>query len=324
MAWKPKERELTPEEAIAQAKATVAPLWFNSSPLLIALKKNKQTSVYPLDATFKNKQLLIVFCDLFDPTIETVLYLLKEWLMRYHSFDFTAMVVFQPKYKMTQKREVVEATLERFRVNYPVCIDVDGMIGKAMGIKRNPSVVLFCDGRVRQIQDDLQKIEPFELELQDFLRKEDPGLALLRPFSPKESLCSSSETIVFSDRESAERKLKFTGEWKKEDEGLTTTDSSASIAFDCHTHSLSLVASSPTKTVDVAKILVEVEEAPVFDTFAGTDLKFDDSGLSYLGVRSCHLYHVLKNLPEKERSIVLSFPNADKTPVTILGLIFHN
>ena len=37
MVWKKKEKLLSPEEAIAQAKRELAPFWFNSEPLLAAV-----------------------------------------------------------------------------------------------------------------------------------------------------------------------------------------------------------------------------------------------------------------------------------------------
>ena len=38
MAWKRKEKKLTPDEAIALAKKELAPFWIGSEPLFAAIK----------------------------------------------------------------------------------------------------------------------------------------------------------------------------------------------------------------------------------------------------------------------------------------------
>ena len=56
MAWKPKEKQLTPEEAIAQARKELAPYWLNSEPLLAAVRGDDQKiTVHPLAKDFESK-----------------------------------------------------------------------------------------------------------------------------------------------------------------------------------------------------------------------------------------------------------------------------
>ncbi len=61
--WKKKEKALTPEEAIAAAKRELAPFWYNSEPLLAAVRTEAGASVLPLNSNFVQKSWAYVFVD---------------------------------------------------------------------------------------------------------------------------------------------------------------------------------------------------------------------------------------------------------------------
>jgi transposase len=67
MVWKKKEKPLSPEEAIAQAKRELAPFWFNSEPLLAAIKTEAGASALPLTSDFVDRPWLFTFSPMVSP-----------------------------------------------------------------------------------------------------------------------------------------------------------------------------------------------------------------------------------------------------------------
>jgi hypothetical protein len=84
MVWKPKEKELTLEEALSLAKKELAPFWIGSPPLLAAFKTKHHTALYPIHPTFNESSWAIFFIN---PTCfsgKTTTLFAREMYRRYH------------------------------------------------------------------------------------------------------------------------------------------------------------------------------------------------------------------------------------------------
>ena len=97
MAWKPKEKPLTHEEAIAVARAELAPFWMGSEPLIAAIRAREgKASVHPLDKDFERRSWALIFVDLMNYKGEGVLRYAREWARRYAAHNLGVLLVVRP------------------------------------------------------------------------------------------------------------------------------------------------------------------------------------------------------------------------------------
>src|SRR5581483_9150852 len=96
MVWKPKEKELTPEEAVAAAKKELAPFWHGSPPLLAGVLSPQGVTAHPLDPAFGAKSWLLFFLDPTDAAGESAFSYARELHRRYHQHNVGCLLVFRP------------------------------------------------------------------------------------------------------------------------------------------------------------------------------------------------------------------------------------
>lgn len=359
MIWKPKEKELTPEEAVAIAKKDLAPFWFGSSPLLAGIAHEGHSLIVPLSKEFIKKRWLIF---LIDPTAfegENAIFYAKEWYRRYHLNNLGFIIVLVPSYDYMRLPASIQKFMEKQQISFPLVLDAEGSLAHALNATKLPKTVLLDNGRVIQAYEGNQEFNEIEDCLQKFLRSTDPGLALLPLFSPRETRVLDVDRYEFGYKpkvgsplmvfpapgfvmgEDNIRRAKFvrhregnedghglskfiiSGEWQQYPEGIVTSDSNAYIQLTSPAERVSLIAAPAGKVgLEPPRISVEVEGRAVYDAISGEDIKMDDSGETQVKVVKPLFYHILVGLPKNHRNVVLRFSNAKRAPVALYGLRF--
>ncbi len=351
MVWKPKEKELTQEEAIALAKKELSPFWFGSGPLLAGIKTGARTTVYPLDPAFTENPWLIAFVDTTSFAGETTVTFLREFYRRYNSNGLRFLLVIHPRYEFQRDRGLTENYIRRAQLQFPVVIDSDGLLAQAFGAKELPKICLLDKQRPIFEKSGANWIKDAEAEIHSFLRATDPGLPLLPVYHPSKISMDagsfdfgastklrfpapgfgapvnglSSGKFGFSNTNTPEPgKILISGSWMQDKDRIATTDPSAQIQFLSPGASISIIAQLLSKTAELAKIVVEVNDIPAFDVFASEDLYFDDEGQSAVKIEGPRIYRLLTGLSEKERRITLKFPTVKHGPIAVFAIRFSD
>ncbi|MEO5969988.1 MAG: hypothetical protein ABIQ95_08675 [Bdellovibrionia bacterium] len=359
MIWKPKEKELTPEEAVAIAKKDLAPFWFGSSPLLAGFAHEGHSLIVPLSSEFVKKNWMILLIDPTDFEGENAIFYAKEWYRRYHQNNFGFIIVLVPSYEYMRLPASIQKLMEKQQISFPLVLDAEGTLAHALNATKLPKTVLLNQGRVIQAYEGDEDFKEIENHLQKFLRSLDPGLALLPLFSPKEARVVDVDRYEFGYKpkigspvmtfpspgfvvgEDKIRRAKFvhhrdgneegeglskfiiSGEWQQYPEGIVTSDPNAYIQLTSPAERVSLIAAPAGKAgLEPPRISVEVGGRAVYDAISGEDLKMEDSGESQVRVVKPLFYHILVNLPKDHRKVVLRFLNAKRGPIALYGIRF--
>ena len=267
MIWKPKEKDLTPEEAVVIAKKELTPFWFGSPPLLAGIEHEGRSLIVPLNKEFIKKGWMIFLIDPTDFAGESAMLYAKEWYRRYNLNNLGFIIVLVPSYDYLRRPESIKKLIEREQISFPLVLDAQGALAHALSATTLPKIVLLDGGRVVQAYDGGEEFNEIEHHLQKFLRSTDPGLALLPLFAPKIAGVQNvgryefgykptmgAPMIVFpmpgfSIGEDNIRRAKFvhhrkansdenggdldkfiiSGEWQQYPEGITTSDPTAYI-----------------------------------------------------------------------------------------------
>lgn len=352
MAWKRKEKKLTPDEAVALAKKELKPFWFGSDPLFAAVKNGDVVSVHPLSAQFSKKPWIMIFVD---PT-EFVGYIAIElgriWNKRYSAHGLGFLGILAPRYSFLKDPALVRLMIEREKLTYPFVLDSEQYIASAFGTAKYGKIFLFEKGKTIFSHSFNEWETKTEDKIQDFLRDRDQGLPLLPIFQGDKKYQIARNPVEFGAGRGApfpppgfktgkggffigefsgsrpvklkEREMFMQGNWIQDGERIATSDPSAVIALHPHAKHFSIVAQSLSRTNDIAKMVVEINGKPAFDTFAGENLTLSDDGEAVVKIKAGDLYHVLRDLPETEREVTLTFPRADRSPIAIYGLRFSD
>ncbi|MBY0470002.1 hypothetical protein K2X30_02465 [bacterium] len=351
MAWKPKDKQLTEEEAINLAKVELSKYWHGTSPLLSAVPDEfGSASIFPLDKTFFDHTWIIFFINPTDFSGETTLHYAREIYRRYQSKKVNLLLVIRPQYPFYLERPIVENFLRKMQIPFYAVVDVDNLLAKSFKISEYPTVIYHDGKQIVYRGDGITWIENGELILQKYLRQTDPGLPLLNPFSPGSVCHKDVYTMEFgygkgvtfpspgfheeggflkADFPAFTRQdmmavgaLQISGKWIQDEHKIITHDPNAVMAFRTPTSYFSVVAQCPIIVTDPMKISIESNNKPVPDLFGGEDFRYDDNGLSYISIFGPRLYYGLIKLPGKERQLTLRFPSADTAPVCLYGFRF--
>jgi len=352
MAWKPKEKALTAEEAVELAKKELEPFWIGLSPLIAAVRTENTVSLHPLSNDIATKVWLILFLDPTEYSGETCLHFAREWYRRYQSLGIHILCVYRPPYQFLRSQDLVTLFNRKQQITFPVAIDAEGLLSVAFGAEVLPKVVLLHQGKVSFESSGVNWADDTEKKIQDFLRISDPGLPLLRSFRLSKQSVQDVEQIEFGRNASAKVLAKFpapgfnpattleptefksnrrpdvmklgeffiSGKWLQEDERVVTHDPSAVLGFRSSASRVSLIAQSLAKSTEMAKVVFEVNGSTVYEAIAGEALQMDEDGHSLVKVEGGNIYHALVNLPPEDREITIRFPHADRVPVGIYGI----
>jgi len=342
MVWKPKEKKLSAEEAVALAKKELAPYWFGSSPLLAGLRSGPKSTAHPLDPKIVQKTWLLLFIDATTFGGNSALQFLCEWYRRYSPHELNFMLILRFPYQNIYTRTAIEDILIQANdLQFPVAIDSDGSLGAAFGAIQFPTVICLKDGHTFFDYSGADCVPKGELHLQNFLRSLDPGLPLLPVmFSgdsniPIQKIDTGSvefglkstakiETAAELPDSIADDRIVLTGNWTREAERILTKDPEATLSFRCPATRLALVARAQQKTIETGIIQVQINGLPAYEAFRGKQLIIDEESNTVLQISAGWLYETLIDLPETDRSITLRFPTANNVAVSIYGLRFGN
>jgi hypothetical protein len=204
MIWKPKEKELTLDEALALAKKELTPFWLGSPPLIAGIEWNGTFQVVPIDSEFNKKSWMIFLIDPTDFEGENAMLHAKEWHRRYALNRLGFILVLVPSYNYLRKIDAIQKLLDRQQINFPVVLDTQGELAHGFRSPRLPKILLFHQGKSVSEMD--AQSEPFfeiETKVQIFLRSLDPGLALFPVYRSASSNLKNRGGLAFGYQQNA-------------------------------------------------------------------------------------------------------------------------
>ncbi len=350
MAWKPKEKKLTHEEALTLAKKELTPYWFGSDPLIGAAQTEQQIQIFPLSHSFNEKPWFILFVDIMHPIGELSAHFTKEWHKRYYQNGLNFLMILKASYTELFTPPLIQHFIKKLQIPFPVVLDHNNLLTAGFGIKDSPSVILYSNEKKIFTHTPQVFFSNTELSIHHFLRATDPGLPLLPIYQSSEKQISHFEKIEFGRGQGVQfpspgfiinetgygigafkhmatpvqlkkNDLIISGSWAQDHERIITMDSHAAIHFYSEHPQIAVVAQALTKhPADRGEIVIEVNGAPAYDTHIGENVILDESGLSMVKIESGNLFHILKNLPTNRRNISLTFPKSNLVPIAVYGL----
>lgn len=324
MAWKKKEKDLTPEEAIQQAKSHLASRWIGLSPLLAVLEEEGRGTLHPLEKSFLTETWIFILFDPLEPESNTYLEAARLWQERYSDFGIKFLLIFTSPFASQFNSEQTLLILQSKGLRAFVTIDIEDQFSRYFGWKSGIQVFLLNQGSTRSLYTGGEELVKTEERLQDFLRESDPGLPLLPIHTGFKHAPGRIERVSFRPSQPASSlKIEWLGKWTPHPQGQLTNDPEASIRV--HTTGGSLLLIAKTEREDVAlvsRLLVEAAGVPVFDAFSGTDIKSDTDGSTIIELKKLRAYHVTQKLPVNRSPIVLKTIDAERIPVLFMGLRF--
>ncbi len=322
MVWKPKEKELTREEAIVAAKKELAPFWYGTLPLIAATKVGNTTTVYPLTDNFNQYSWIFFYIDATDFSGRSVLAIAHEFQRRYAHLNLKLICILKPNQAWGDEPNSVHLLIKNHNIDFPVVIDRDTGLACAFRAQDLPKLILYSKGKIVFEKSGPRWFEGAELEIQKFLRGQESGLPLLPLYQPSFSWIQDIGKIDFIKNTSQKIPFQLKGEWIIEEKNITTKDPRAELSFQSPSRQVSFFAQSLLQSREATKLVINVENAPAFDTIAGEDLSYDDEGLSYIRVEEAKLYLGLTNLSPNQRNITLHFPMAHRISIALYGVRF--
>ena len=340
MSWKKKEKELTEEEAIEQAKEQLRPYWYNSSPLVAPIQSEEGVGLYPLSPSFSSDPRLLLF---FDPTTYTgvrVTEVCAELYTRYAQYGVSFLMVLEPKFDFMLSREWLEHYANSLKTKAEICIDFKSGLEKAFEIKSKPSFIFLSRDGVLLHHESLENLDLVESTIQQYLRTSDPGLPL-RPLVQSSAFFANDRSFVdfgskfdfeiktrpFS-REAPDLRVEegilFEGEWIQDPDYVYTRDPEAKIHFRSDYPNIAILARPFSRTADKARVFVEINGSPAFGALVTKSVHTDDQGQVYFELDFASLKRILKDLPETERMITLRFASSLRVPGAVYGIRFSS
>ena len=194
----------SPHVVLTQARAQLAARWLNSPPLLVATmaKDGAETHLNFIHPALAERVILL---DFWDYTclhcLHTLPYLLA-WHERYAGLGLTIIGIHTPQFTFSGERTNVERALRELGIRYPVVVDNDYGIWRALDNQSWPRKILLDrlgqavfdhtgEGSYDQIETRLQEAlrdghADFPLPpLLEPLKPEDAPGAVLRPTTPE-------------------------------------------------------------------------------------------------------------------------------------------
>lgn len=173
-------------EVLARARALLSSRWLNSPPLLVASPADEGAShLNFIDPALAQRAILLEFWDYTCFHCLRTLPYLRAWHERYAPLGLTIIGVHTPKFSFGGDRRYVEGAVRDLGIRYPVVIDADYAIWRALGNERWPRMILL-DRTGQAVFDHAGEGAYLELEakLQNALRRGHPGLPLPAPIAP--------------------------------------------------------------------------------------------------------------------------------------------
>lgn len=321
---KKREREYTPEEAIALTLNEVTPHWYRSHPLLVGVDLHEGAYPQPLDPVIQEGIWVFFFCSSTSPVFVQVLARYRAWVKRFQSLGVQFIFGFRGHYEYFSERKAVEAWLKETDLSTIAVCDRSGALAKSFGAGGEPGVAILHHGKIRFCASGPDWMHDAEASLHGILRESSPGLPLWPPFTPiTDQLQSTDRWFLRADGKALEnRSVDLRGQWSIEEDRIFTRDPLAEIHFQAPASSVSIVARSLSDAGDPTRIRFDAAGASFSDSFGGADFSVDDEGNSCTLLAGPRAYVVLKNLPIRLRKLRFRFPFAKISAVGVYGFEF--
>ena len=284
--------------------------WLNGPPLVPAVLNGKVTLVDFWEYTCVN-------------CLRTLPYL-REWYKRYKQYGFTIVGVHSPEFAFSGERANVAAALPRLGVTWPVVLDDGFAIWKRYGVNAWPTEFLFDqNGKLVESTSGEGNYQQTESKIQALLLAQDPHLKLphIMALLPQDSydkpgaVCYPKTDEVVIARQGIANAPHFAdpthdfaytdpgshvdgnvylgGYWHRNDSGAISGGSGGYAALRYHAiEVVAVMRPEPGKSVRVG---VTQDGAPIAKTDAGTDIRYDERGNSYVTVDEPRAYVLVEN-----------------------------
>jgi hypothetical protein len=336
MAWKPKEKELTLEEAVELARKELASDWHGSPPLLAAVPGPAgpggagTVNAHPLEPAFAGRSWLMFFLDPLDFDGQIALDLARDFQKRYAGGDEGAgpglalLCFLQLRYRFQREPGWLEQLARAEHLSFPLVHDRGGLLARAFSVPAFPRLLLLDRGKTLFETQVLEHRDRTENEIQRFLRSRDPGLPLPRPVkqSPARPRSAAVAALELGAAASPAPGYFMRGRWQKDEDSLNTADPSAELSFSATGPAIGLIARTESRIREPARIVVEIDGTPLLERERGADVVFDDEGASSCGAIEPRLYALTRGLANARRKVTLRFPEADRVPVRVYSARF--
>ena len=321
MVWKKKEKELTPEEAISQAKSHLASRWVGLSPLVAIVEEGGKLALYPLEKSFKQENWIFILVDPLEPESQAVFSTLAHWQERYSSFGIKFLLAFtSPLAALFDERQAL-LILQSVGLRATVTLDVEHQFSRLFGWTSGLGIELLSQGKKRSLYTQGESLSAVELRIQELLRESDPGLPLFSVLQSAALGDRKIERISFKEGTQPPIKIEWKGNWSSHPHGRSTRDPQAEVCIHVKGGSLELIAKVERDDAALeSQIKVETAGVPVLDAFSGRDIGSDNDGSTIATIQKLRSYSIIKNLPPNRAPVTLKMAQADLVPVVLLGM----
>ncbi len=297
--------------------------WFNSDPIPLTALRGQVVLVHVWDYTSQ-------------ACLNTLPYL-KEWHRRYGDKNLVVVGVHTPEFPFTADPFEVRKAVEKFRIKYPVVLDIDYRIWNSFHCRTRPSCYLVDKhGYIRYVQEgvgayrDLEKAiqalvteSGYRAELPEImapLRDEDKHGAISYKTTPEilagfqhrsignvEGFVPQCTTYFEDPGLYLEGRLYLQGNWFADREFLKLDDSESAGG--------SVMIMYQAKEVNVVlkpegeknfQVFVQQDDTYLTIVNKGEDVRIDEEGRSFILVNEPKLYHLVKNYSFGEYKLKLS------------------
>jgi hypothetical protein len=177
MAIRRREKPLTPSEAIELTKREFAPYWFGcSEPYMAGIRNESGVQAYPLDSRMTDRAWLIFFIDPFSLAARDCLSYARSWAHRYESQRLGVMVISKLPYAFSKLSEWGHKFSHQFHEPVVSVMDHNGLLHEAFKVETSPKVILLDQSKIALDRSGHDWLANAELDIQRFLRRNDPGL----------------------------------------------------------------------------------------------------------------------------------------------------
>lgn len=249
---------------------------------------------------------------------------LREWYKRYKPYGFTIVGVHSPEFGFSGERANVAGALPRLGVTWPVVLDDHFAIWKRYGVDAWPTEFLFDqDGKLVENSSGEGNYQQTESKIQALLLSQDPQLKLphVMALLPQDSydkpgaVCypKTEEAVIahqgianaprFADPlrdfaytdpgAHADGAVYLSGYWHRTDSGAVSGGSNGYAAL--RYHAIEVVAVLRPEQGKSIRAVVTQDGAPIAKTDAGTDIRYDERGNSYVTVDAPRAYVLVEN-----------------------------
>lgn len=310
MAWKQKEKELSKDEALWQAKRELAPFWHHTEPLMAAVEYEGERTVVALRDDFEKSRWLVFFCDPTMPHLQAWIDVYNELLRRYRVCNVNPLQVIVSDIEIYQERRFIESFLIRNRIRNPTVFDHEGLYRTSFldpgqyGIALWDGTKVAVSLRTRAFDGDAFRV--FESKMQTYFRETDPGFAVpilidlsQSPRVVEDQVIRIRKDCTFPENASSQ------GKWTHEADYWKTEDNNASVTINLKHVELHLFCSVVSKANFSSKIEITWRGIPMDEEFFGSDLQLDESGKYYIEVKEARSYQIIKKAPETPIELII-------------------